>query len=264
MLRFPPRRIMVAVDPSRVSLRAYRAAKTLAERYGAALECVYCEAPLPPELSAYGVAGGARGRQVAAELQKRLDGASVRVVPGEPARLLPRLSRSCDLLVLGTHRRRGAARLLLGSVAAAAVRDAVCPVLVVPTSLKPIRAVLAPINEEDYARRGLLAAGLVARAHRARLTVLHVVTDPIFGMSPSRLLKKRIAELPDDVRHEVHPVGETAQSNVVGEILRASRGRQLVVMTAHRKSLLGDLVLGTTAERVVRLSRVPVLTVPAR
>jgi nucleotide-binding universal stress UspA family protein len=39
---------------------------------------------------------------------------------------------SADLLVLGTHRRRGAARFLLGSVAETVLRHAPCSVLVVP------------------------------------------------------------------------------------------------------------------------------------
>ncbi|HST59329.1 MAG TPA: universal stress protein [Longimicrobium sp.] len=43
---------------------------------------------------------------------------------------------SADLLVLGTHGRRGAARFLLGSVAATVLRHAPCSVLVVP----PVRA----------------------------------------------------------------------------------------------------------------------------
>lgn len=47
------------------------------------------------------------------------------------------------------------------------------------------------------------------------------------------------------------------------EILRAERSRDMVVLVAHRKSLLGDMVLGTTIERVLRHSRLPVLALLA-
>lgn len=53
---------------------------------------------------------------------------------GEPATAIVHEARawSADLLVLGTHARRGAARLLLGSVADSVLRSAPCSVLVVP------------------------------------------------------------------------------------------------------------------------------------
>jgi len=268
MLRFPPRRILAAVDPSEVSLRAWRAARLAAERFGASLDAVYCDNLPPPEMAAYIPPAGAdaRRRLDTVEYLRRRMGphARLRAVVGDPVRVLVRLARErrYDLIVLGSHRRDGFARWLLGSTAEAVVRDAPCPVLIVPAAMHPIRRVLAPINESDYARKSLLAAGLVARALQARLKVLTVVTDPIFGMNPSKLLKTRIAELPADVVRDVKPEGEVRDSDPIRSILRASRGCDLVVLASHRKSLLGDFVLGTTVERVLRHSRAPVLAIP--
>jgi hypothetical protein len=42
---------------------------------------------------------------------------------------------TCDLIVMGTHGRRGLGRLLMGSVAEQVVRKALCPVLTVKTPL---------------------------------------------------------------------------------------------------------------------------------
>lgn len=269
MLRFPPRRILVAVDPSPVSLRAWRAAGQAAELYGASLRAVYCDAPPPVEVASLGPPSAADAglrRDTVESLRARLGpGARLKVVPGEPAASVLRSARDlrADLIVLGTHRRGGVARWLLGSTAESVVRRAPCPVLVVPAAMRPIRRVLAPVNEEEYARRALSAAGLVARSLRATLKVMTVVTDPIFGANPGRLLRKRIAELPEAVRHAVKPEGEIRENEPVAEILRASRGCGLVVLAAHRKSLLGDLILGTTAERVLRHSRIPVLAIPS-
>ena len=47
------------------------------------------------------------------------------------------------------------------------------------------------------------------------------------------------------------------------EILRSSRGKDLVVLAAHRKSLLGEWVLGTTVQRILRHSRIAVLAIPS-
>lgn len=62
---------------------------------------------------------------------------------GAPARMIVHEARawSADLLVLGTHGRRGGARLLLGNVAANVLRNAPCSVLVVPAGHVALGAV---------------------------------------------------------------------------------------------------------------------------
>ena len=268
MQRFPPRRILAAVDLSETSLRAWRAARKIAERFGASLEAVYCDNPPPSDLAAYDspkISAAVR-KAVTDKLHLRLGPHErLHAVRGEPGRVLTRLAREggFDLLVMGTHHRSGTERVLLGSVAESVVRDCPCPVLVLPAALSAVRRVLAPVNEADYARKSLLAAGLVARAYKARLTVLNVVTDPVFGANPRKLLSRRLAELPADIRRDTRPAAVVRRSEPVREILRACRGQDLVVLAAHRRSLLGDWILGTTAQRVLRHSRIAVLTVPS-
>lgn len=268
MQRFPPRRILAAVDPSEVSLRAWRAAHRIAERFGASLEAVYCDDPPPSDLAVYdSPAMEAAMRKRVMDLLRRRLGPHERLhaVRGEPELILPRLAREggFDLLVMGTHHRSGAARILLGSVAESVVCDSPCPVLVLPGALRAVRRVLAPVGEDDHARRSLLAAGLVARAYKARLSVLHVVTDPIFESNPRRLMTKLIKELPEAVRRDTRPEMIVKRDEPEREILRASAGMDLVVLAAHRRSVLGDWVLGTTAQRILRHSRIAVLTVPS-
>ena len=60
-----------------------------------------------------------------------------------------------DLIVMGTHGRRGAARLLLGSVAAEVVRRAKCPVMTLchadePRTIEAIEKVLVPIDFSEH------------------------------------------------------------------------------------------------------------------
>ncbi|MDE2489337.1 MAG: universal stress protein, partial [Elusimicrobia bacterium] len=53
MLRFPPRRILAAVDGSEVSVRAWKAARDVAARFGAVLDAVWFEPPPAQDLSVY-------------------------------------------------------------------------------------------------------------------------------------------------------------------------------------------------------------------
>lgn len=54
----------------------------------------------------------------------------------------------CDLIVLGTHGRTGAARRLMGSVAEKVAREATCPVVIVKTPLAVRELTLEMTNEE--------------------------------------------------------------------------------------------------------------------
>ena len=59
----------------------------------------------------------------------------VRLEGGDPVDTILSVARSepFDLLVLGTHGRRGLSHLLIGSVAEKVVRQSTCPVLTVRT-----------------------------------------------------------------------------------------------------------------------------------
>ena len=59
--------------------------------------------------------------------------ADARMVTGDPSLQIVRTARSAraDVIVIGTHGRRGVSRFLLGSVAERVVATAPCPVLTV-------------------------------------------------------------------------------------------------------------------------------------
>jgi len=254
MLKFPPRRILVAVERSSASLHAWEAAREIAGRFGASLEAVWCPAP------------GERPDALKALRARLGPGARVHALKGEPSFAVRRLARDrrVDLIVMGTHHRPGLVRLVQGSTAEAVVHDAPCPVLVVPRAWRVPTWVLAPVTGAPYARRGLLAAAVLARAYKARLALLEVVEEGAQGPAAARRVSLQARKLPPAVARDVKPEFEVRVGYAVKEILRAERGRDLVVLVAHRKSLLGNLVLGETVERVLRHSRVPVLAIPAR
>ena len=254
MLRFPPRRILVAVEFTKASLFAWEAAREIAGRFGASLEAVWCG---PPE-----------SRVTALKrLRARLGpGARVHAVKGDPVPAIRRLARrrACDLIVMGAHRRPGLVRWVQGSVAEAVVHGVPCPVLIVPRAWRAPKWILAPVNDAAYARRGLLAAAVLARAYKARLALLRIAEDSVKGPYAAGRVSALAEKLPPAVSRDVRPELEVRVGNPVVEILRAQHGRDMIVLVAHRKSLLGDMVLGTTVERVLRHSRVPVLAIPSR
>lgn len=254
MLRFPPRRILAAVDPSSASLHAWDAAREIAARFGAALEAVWCPAP------------GERPDALR-RLRARLGpGARVHALKGEPSFAILRVARDrrVDLVVMGTRHRPGLVRWVQGSTAEAVVHDAPCPVLVVPGPWREPRWVLAPVHGAPYARRGLTAAAVLARAYKARLTMLEVVEAGDRGPYAARRVSVQARTLPPALAKAVRPELEVRVGDPVKEILRAERGRDLLVLVARRKPLLGRIVLGATVERVLRHARLPVLAIPSR
>lgn len=269
MVRFPPRRILAAVDLSKASVLAWEAAREISERFGAPLEAAWCVEPSAEELSGLRAASPLAGvrRDGLRRLRASLGaGARVHCVSGEAGFAIPRLARDLgvDLIVMGSHRRAGLGRWVAGSAAEAVVRDAPCPVLLVPRAWRAPRWILAPVRAAGYARRGLTAAVALARAYRSRVAILEVVRDPVKGPYAAKRVSDEAARLPAAARREVRPELEVRAGRPVEEILEAGRGRDLIVLVAHRKSLLGDFVIGTTAERVLRHSRVPVLAIPSR
>lgn len=277
MKPFPPKRIVVAVDLSAPSLAALDAAKALARRWNASLELVRVETPV---LAAAAIGPTALPMPLPEpslederRLERRLKDAaagfpaerlSVRTLHGWPIRAaLDRAAAGAGLLVIGTHGREGLDRALLGSLAEGIVRAARVPVLTVRESKAPLRLarVLAPWNGRPYATRALRYAQALARGLGAELRVLHVAPK---GAPIEPALGRRLESLlgrggPGRWSARVR-VGD-ARRHIVRE---ANSGRYgLVVLSAHRRPFSTDVVLGSTVERVLRHSRVPVLSVPS-
>jgi nucleotide-binding universal stress UspA family protein len=153
------RRILVAVDDSDTSGLALRHAIALAKAPGARLRLVHVvdelAAKLPPTRTLQDFWRAAReagvrlldsGQALAAKagidaetklLEIRTLGALVRRVP---AAIVAESERwRADLVVIGTHGRRGLRKLVLGSVADGVVRTCGCPVLLVRPRRGPAR-----------------------------------------------------------------------------------------------------------------------------
>jgi nucleotide-binding universal stress UspA family protein len=137
-------RILVATDFSDGSQQALEHALRIAEKFGSELTLVHSwEAPsysyatdlyLPVDVIA-SIEGAAAARlgQATTELKARFPGAKSLLRTGSPwEQVLSAASEvKADLIVMGTHGRRGLGRALLGSVAEKVVRMSRVPVLTV-------------------------------------------------------------------------------------------------------------------------------------
>jgi nucleotide-binding universal stress UspA family protein len=145
------KRILVAIDGSETSEHAFDTALHLADDNDAQLQPLYV---VDNPLMAYDASGYdptilrdaciEEGQRLMADALARMKHENVAGIPrivdvapiGEDISERIRISANefnADLLVLGTHGRRGFKRLFLGSVAERVVRSASLPVLLVPS-----------------------------------------------------------------------------------------------------------------------------------
>lgn len=134
-----PRTILVATDFSEHADHALAYAAELATRLDAKLHLIHAIHLPSVGMNELGVAYDAMViESLTKTAQEGLDArvarhriASARYEIGDPRDIIDRAAASADLIVMGTHGRRGLRRFLLGSVAEAVVRSAPCPVLTV-------------------------------------------------------------------------------------------------------------------------------------
>ena len=190
-----------------------------------------------------------------------------------------------DLIVMGTHGRRGLDYLFLGSVAREVVREASCPVYTIresETAKLPsqIDTILSPVDFSDHSGTAVSVAKEAAKLYNAKLQLLHIIEDRIHPAfydagqeavwklqadiaGRSQKVMKRIftespgpgvqAEFKVISGHVVHEILEYAQKN----------GIDLIVIATHGLSGLKHFLLGSVAEKVIHRARCPVLLVKA-
>jgi nucleotide-binding universal stress UspA family protein len=147
--KLPYRKILVPVDGSRTSLKGLKEAIRLAKAGGSRVVLLHVvdefiafsgmevAGNLVQEMIEGLVAGGRRTLEKARRDAERLGVRAQTIlrerVGGSAAYEIVRQAKKnrCDLIVLGTHGRRGVRRLALGSDAELVVRNATVPVLLV-------------------------------------------------------------------------------------------------------------------------------------
>jgi nucleotide-binding universal stress UspA family protein len=291
-----PKTVLAATDFSEPAEAAARLARELAGSFAARfhmlhvivlLEDPHLEESHRRQLDELVATADEARRKVLAE--KPPDSAEVAVVPHlvrgiAPGETIVEVAANvgADLIVVGTHGRRGLSHLLLGSVAERVVRTAGCSVLTVradaPVNPRGPRRILVPHDFSDASAEAVRTAALWARHFGSEITLLHAVepvvypefyaietiSDDLMGRLKGRsreALEKAAAELvggglPVTTRVEIGRAAET-----IAEVADPER-YDLLVMATRGLSALEHLFLGSVTEAVLRRSRVPMLTIP--
>jgi nucleotide-binding universal stress UspA family protein len=180
-----------------------------------------------------------------------------------------------DLVVTGTHGRRGMSKTLMGSVAEKVFRQAPCPALTVgpnvsgePESIADVHSVLYATDFSPHSLSSLPYAISLAQENRAHLYLLHVMAnggDVGIVDSFQKLLRDLV---PRDAELWCEPKAFVEAGNPAEKILEVSEDLEvdlIVLGTKRRPEISGPSLTPTAvAYRVVTEAICPVLTVPVK
>lgn len=178
-----------------------------------------------------------------------------------------------DLVVMGTHGRRGMRRALLGSVAAETIRLAPCPVLTVgpDAERRPIRHILVPVDFSSGTDEAVRYADALAVRLGGHVTLLHVIEDSLL---PSRSYGAAASERESTTHEAREKLTRLAEALEAPATFEVHNGRPAPAIEDAAKALYADLIvmptrglnptarllLGSVTDRVVAGASCPVLT----
>jgi nucleotide-binding universal stress UspA family protein len=215
---------------------------------------------------------------------------SIEVVLGLPHIEINRIAaeKDCSLIVLGSFGYTMLGEAFLGGVANAVIHTATKPVLLLRLKTRedegrvvceeatcdPLEHVLFPTDFSDNAERAFAYVEKVVECGAKRVTVLHVQDETKIGKHLAHRLEEfnatdtaRMERLKDQLEN----TGATdvrialTYGSPTSEILEHARenGVSFVIMGSQGRGFVREVLLGSVSHSVARLSRVPVLLVPA-
>ena len=140
------------------------------------------------------------------------------------------------------------------------------------------KKILVPIDRSTNSHHGFEYSAEIAEKFDAEITMIHVLEKPIYayespeempGASPAMILdslEKKAQELLADrklelAKRKVRTKAILKRGNPQVEILKASKGFDLIVMGSKGCGRLRRILLGSVANSVIQQSKVPVLIV---
>lgn len=290
-----PCRILVATDFSAAADNARAFAEHLARRFAAELHLVHVRVLLEdPHLAAeHGIAverlmelseDPAREtlQSTAADSDVTAHPHLIRGMSASEAIVETAADLACDLVVTGTHGRRGLKHLLLGSVAEEVVRTAPMPVLAVRESWSltadGVKGIVVPHDFSDRSTATIRVAAAWAAALGARVHLIHVVEPVVYPefyavdvmprAAVSQILDRArtaLAEAAATLLPGLDVTTEVRRGHAAEEIVASADPErfQLVAMGTRGLSGFEHLLLGSVAENVLRRCPLPLLAVKA-
>ena len=285
-------RILCPVDFSEFSARAYDYAHSLARHYEAklfvlhivrsitidptflsstVLDKVYSQQALDAKAQMAKLVAKQAGDPVRSELIVQMGFATDSILSFVR-------QNEIDLVVMGTHGRRGLDRLVTGSTTESILRKSQSPVLAVhePTRsfVSPesadepvhLRKILCCVDFSEHSPRALEYAFSLGMQYQAEITLLNVLED---GKDTSEQKDRDAASLeqliPEDARNwaSITPLALSGQpyEQIIEHAAEAQT--DLIVMGVRGRNAVDLAVFGSTTHRVIQLGPCPVLVVRA-
>lgn len=284
MVRF--KNILYATDFSLASQMALRYALPLARKYASHIFVVHVVSPTPKSAISSGHAppiGTESDREIMqsmAQMEPQLKEFRHEFIIRrgdiwkEMAAIIE--EKLISLVVIGTHGRSGATKVIMGSVAEEIFRRSRCPVLTVgpnvcgePDDLSDMRTILCPIDFRPESFAAIPYATSLAEQNQARLYLLYVA-DGAAGELPDASLKAALrALIPSEAELWCEPKTFIESGNPANKIVEsaAELGVDVIVLAVKSAEQLATkpphLAL-ETAYKVVTQAICPVLTVRRR
>ena len=218
----------------------------------------------------------------------------IHVKKGRPFQEICRLARKIDidLIIIPTRGNTGLKHLALGSTAERVVRHSPCPVLVLrsgpkagqngklPAASITFPKILVPIDFSDCSMKGLAYAKALARQFRSKLILLNSVAIqywmtndeytrydlPLLTQQSEKVAREQMHNLVQELQKEKLEVTSSVEIGHAGQQICAAAEEKrvdVIVTSTHGATGLKHVLLGSTAEYVVRHATCPVLVVPS-
>jgi nucleotide-binding universal stress UspA family protein len=181
--------------------------------------------------------------------------------------------KGIDLIVVGTHGRAGASKILMGSVAERIFRQATCPVLTIgpnvsgePGSIADLHTILCPTDFSQESLAALPYAISLAQQNQSRLYLFHVTPVPVPDSVSDELMLRLRALIPPEAKLWCEPKvfvdsGDPAEKAL--DLAEELAVDLIVIGTKHISRFAGTRThLGmATAYKIARQAICPVLSV---
>jgi len=290
-------RILCPIDFSVFSDHAVQYAMKMAHWYGAQLRVLHVMPPLPPSSTS---ALAATSRQLTVRNLKTaieryrlpdVDVITELVESADPAARILEAAETfdVDLIVTGSHGRRGIERVLLGSVVESLLHRCGRPVLTIPSHIDPARLaadivfkrIVCAIDFEKASIEAHAYAFSIAEEANGKLTLLHVIemppelqrapeppdynVEPIRAEAQAGSLARLRSLIPEHAREYCTVQTEVLEGGAARQILREANAQQadLIVLGVHGRTAFDLAFFGSNSKDVIRQAHCPVLVVPA-
>ncbi len=167
--------------------------------------------------------------------------------------------KEINLIAVGRRGRSGLEKVLLGSAAAKVIAHAACKILVVPRAARiGFKNILVSTDGSEHARIAVTEAIEIAKRSGSGLTAVSVV--------PSKDEEEKAQANVDDVVRAAQQADIRTETiilvgkphEVIVEVAK-DRGVDLIVMGAYGKTGLKRILMGSTTEKVIKLTECAVL-----